>query len=130
MFKIVNKKEYEELIEELAVEKTKNKKIVTVLTTYEKDNKNLETILATYKRRISLLESDVITAGEKIRKLNGSTGGLIKENNKLKKENEELKSDRYLRRTLPEGKRPMIQKTKVTHAPNSKAQSYMRKESA
>lgn len=128
MFKIINNKKFEDLMEQLEVEKIKNKKIVSLLENYENENKRLDSIITTYKRRISLLENNVKATAEKIKKLYGSTGGLIKENNKLKKEIEELKSDRYLRKQIPEGKRPNTQKIKVSKAPNTKVQNYMKKE--
>ena len=60
---------------------------------------------------------------KELKKINGTKGGLTKENNKLKFENENLKlaivkleddlkdamSDKYLRKVIPSGKRPKTQ---------------------
>ena len=128
MLKLFYKKDWLDLKVQLQFEKEKNIKVVSVLKSYENANKELNSKIVNYKKKIISLESIVRQSGIKIKKLNGSTGGLIKENNKLKQEIEDLKSDRYLRKQIPEGKRSNTQKIKVSKVPNTKVQNYMKKE--
>lgn len=144
--KRINSKKYrieklEELILNYEIKENKNKLSISSLN---KEIENLNGILKSsndtianqntkivyLKEKLSLkkiTENDLFSKIEELKKelkkINGTKGGLTKENNKLKLENENLKlaivklkddltdamSDKYLRKEIPSGKRPKTQ---------------------
>lgn len=96
-----------------------------------------------FQEEINKLKLNLSTLKDELKVINGCKGGLIKENNKLKKSNEELKnrilileteinelkSDRYLIKKIPSGKTKNNIKTKISPQIKPQVREFMQKES-
>lgn len=140
--KIFYKKDFQRVLEEKEklerdFEKYKKEKNIEV----SQLNNEIEMLYADNKlldERCSLLDNISHSLKEELKETRGSKGGLTKENNKLKSENEELNkqiielkkkleesmTNKYLVRKIPSGRTPNMNKTKAS-SPES-ITSYIR----
>jgi hypothetical protein len=111
------------------------------------ENKNQEQLKEISKQKnintkqleeISKLKIENEDLADKLAKANTSKGGLTKENNKLKKQNEELNlklkeqeielSKRFIVKTVKPGRTPNTIKTKISKPMSNNVRNYMKKE--
>lgn len=137
---IIRKKNYNELIKNLENEKLKNEKLemelkqeknnfFNFLEVKDKSDKVYENHITELKK---LVEDTVVSAHkkeedlrEKLKIANGAKGGLQKKINKLQKEIEELKSDRYKVRKIRPTK-AINQKMKTSTHQNGSVKSTLK----
>ena len=133
--KIFYKKDYQRAMVEL--EKMKNR-----VRELEKEYKKQEINFNITKKDFELMQKENESLNSslenleiKLKSVCSAKGGLTKQVNSLTKENQDLKqklkeamSDKYLKKTIPAGRTPHIQKTKVTKTPSLKVSNFLKKE--
>lgn len=126
--KILTNKKYGELVGEIETlemdlndEKIKNGKLKDEISQLKLEAETMLKDLCRYEDIIHKLRVIEEELKEEKKKLLGAKGGYVKENNKLKKQVEELEeklkesmTDKYLVKKLPSGRRPKGPAMKIT----------------
>lgn len=118
------------------IEAEKNKRLQNERNMYKSKVEDLNKRIDVMEIRSNLLEKEKMDLVNKVKELQGSKGGLTKQNNELKRQISELKeklkesmSNKYIVRKIPSGRTPNMQKTRVTKTPKPGISNYIRRKS-